>query len=161
MSHLMPTLSGAVSRIFLFLKAVRYGRHEEILPEFLLTVKNLSFAPGGPNFTPAAYRVTSQLPCRRSILASQERSVRAGWRAGPEGARLHGLCLAYFFQREDLSSSEVEACILPHVSQARSNHCARDPWVEPTPRLVCCPSYRPDPWRRICHCGCTEEVHVD
>jgi hypothetical protein len=48
MSHLMPTLSGAVSRIFLFLKAVRYGRHEEILPEFLLTVKNLSFAPGGP-----------------------------------------------------------------------------------------------------------------
>ena len=35
----MPTLSGAVSRIFLFLKAVRYGRHEEILPEFLLTVK--------------------------------------------------------------------------------------------------------------------------
>jgi hypothetical protein len=44
----MPTLSGAVSRIFLFLKAVRYGRHEEILPEFLLTVKNLSFAPGGP-----------------------------------------------------------------------------------------------------------------
>ena len=48
MSHLMPTLSRAVSRIFLFLKAVRYGRHEEILPEFLLTVKNLSFAPGGP-----------------------------------------------------------------------------------------------------------------
>ena len=45
----MPTLSGAVSRIFLFLKAVRYGRHEEILPEFLLTVKNLSFAPGGPD----------------------------------------------------------------------------------------------------------------
>jgi hypothetical protein len=40
MSRLMPTLSGAVSRIFLFLKAVRYGRHEEILPEFLLTVKN-------------------------------------------------------------------------------------------------------------------------
>ena len=44
----MPTLSGDVSRILLFLKAVRYGRHEEILPEFLLTVKNLSFAPGGP-----------------------------------------------------------------------------------------------------------------
>jgi hypothetical protein len=33
------------------LKAVRYGRHEEILPEFLLTVKNLSFAPGGPTCT--------------------------------------------------------------------------------------------------------------
>jgi len=44
MSHLMPTLPGDVSRILLFLKAVRYGRHEEILPEFLLTVKNLSFA---------------------------------------------------------------------------------------------------------------------
>ena len=44
----MPTLSGDVSRILLFLKAVRYGRHEEMLPEFLLTVKNLSFAPGGP-----------------------------------------------------------------------------------------------------------------
>src|SRR5262245_6147691 len=40
MSHLMPTLSGDVSRILLFLKAIRYGRHEEILPEFLLTVKN-------------------------------------------------------------------------------------------------------------------------
>ena len=39
MSHLMPTLSGDVSRLLLFLKAVRYGRHEEILPEFLLTVK--------------------------------------------------------------------------------------------------------------------------
>jgi hypothetical protein len=48
MSHLMPTLPGDVSRILLFLKAVRYRRHEEILPEFLLTVKNLSFAPGGP-----------------------------------------------------------------------------------------------------------------
>ena len=45
----MPTLSGDVSRILLFLKAVRYGRHEEILPEFLLTVKNLSLAPGGPD----------------------------------------------------------------------------------------------------------------
>ena len=44
----MPTLSGDVSRILLFLKAVWYGRHGEILPEFLLTVKNLSFAPGGP-----------------------------------------------------------------------------------------------------------------
>jgi hypothetical protein len=44
----MPTLSGDVSRILLFLKAVRYGRHGEILSEFLLTVKNLSFAPGGP-----------------------------------------------------------------------------------------------------------------
>src|SRR6266446_7493965 len=49
MSHLMPSLSGDVSRILLFLKAVRYGRHEEILPELLLTVKNLSFAPGGPS----------------------------------------------------------------------------------------------------------------
>ena len=48
MSHLMPTLSGDVLRILLFLKAIRYGRHEGILPEFLLTVKNLSFAPGGP-----------------------------------------------------------------------------------------------------------------
>ena len=47
----MPTLSGDVSRILLFLKAVRYGRHEEILPGFLLTVENLSFAPGGPNRT--------------------------------------------------------------------------------------------------------------
>src|SRR5262247_3542898 len=53
MSHLMPTLPGDVSRILLFLKAVRYGRHEEILPEFLLTVKNLSFAPGGPACTNA------------------------------------------------------------------------------------------------------------
>ena len=44
----MPTLFGDVSRILLFLKAVRYGRHEEMLPEFLLTVKNLLFAPGGP-----------------------------------------------------------------------------------------------------------------
>ena len=50
MSHLMPTLFGDVSRILLFLKAVRYGRHEEMLPEFLLTVKNLSFAPGGPHW---------------------------------------------------------------------------------------------------------------
>jgi hypothetical protein len=48
MSHLMPALSGYASRILLFLKAVRYGRHEEILSECLLTVKNLSFAPGGP-----------------------------------------------------------------------------------------------------------------
>ena len=48
MSHLMPILSGDVLRILLFLKAIWYGRHEEILPEFLLTVKNLSFAPGGP-----------------------------------------------------------------------------------------------------------------
>jgi hypothetical protein len=46
----MPTLSGDVSRILLFLKAVWYGRHGEILPEFLLTVKNLSFAPGGPTW---------------------------------------------------------------------------------------------------------------
>src|SRR5437762_10287089 len=36
----MPTLSGDVSRILLFLKAVWYGRHGEILSEFLLTVKN-------------------------------------------------------------------------------------------------------------------------
>ena len=50
MFHLMLNLSGDVSRILLFLKAVRYGRHEEILPEFLLTVKNLSFAPGGPQW---------------------------------------------------------------------------------------------------------------
>src|SRR6266403_783218 len=50
MSHLMPTLSGDVSRILLFLKAVWYGRHGEILPEFLLTVKNLSFVPGGPHW---------------------------------------------------------------------------------------------------------------
>jgi hypothetical protein len=42
MSHLMPTLSGDVSRILLFLKAVWYGRHEEILSEFLLTVKKKS-----------------------------------------------------------------------------------------------------------------------
>ena len=48
MPHLIPPLSGDVSRILLFLKAIRYGRPEEILPEFLLTVKNLSFAPGGP-----------------------------------------------------------------------------------------------------------------
>ena len=48
MSYLMPTLSGDGSRILLFLNAVRYERHEEILPEFFLTVKNLSFAPGGP-----------------------------------------------------------------------------------------------------------------
>ena len=51
MSHLMPTLSGDVSRILLFLKAVWYGRHEEILPEFFLPVKNLLFAPGGPTGT--------------------------------------------------------------------------------------------------------------
>ena len=51
MSHLMPTLSEDVSRILLFLKAIRYGRHEEILSEFLLTVKKLSFAPGGPGLT--------------------------------------------------------------------------------------------------------------
>src|SRR5215813_12102541 len=50
MSYLRPILSGDVLRILLFLKAIRYGRHEEILPEFLLTVKNLSFAPGGPNW---------------------------------------------------------------------------------------------------------------
>jgi len=56
MSHLMPTLSGDVSRILLFLKAVRYGRQGEILPEFLLTVKNLSFAPGGPYCTHPASR---------------------------------------------------------------------------------------------------------
>src|SRR5262249_20031243 len=56
MSHLMPTLSGDVSRILLFLKAIRYGRPEEILPEFLLTVKNLSFAPGGPSWQ--AYWIT-------------------------------------------------------------------------------------------------------
>ena len=43
-SHLMPTLSGDVSRILWFLKAVWYGRHGEILPEFLLTVKNLSYS---------------------------------------------------------------------------------------------------------------------
>src|SRR5215470_16783703 len=55
MSHLMPTLPGDVSRILLFLKAVRYERHEEILPEFLLTVKNLSFAPGGPIWIPGSY----------------------------------------------------------------------------------------------------------
>src|SRR5215510_11411781 len=48
MSSLRPILSGDVSRILLFLKALRYERHEEILPEFLRTVKNLSFAPGGP-----------------------------------------------------------------------------------------------------------------
>src|SRR5262249_55056341 len=48
MSHLRPTLPGDDSRIALFLKALRYGRHEQILPEFFLTVKNLSFAPGGP-----------------------------------------------------------------------------------------------------------------
>ena len=48
MAYLMPTLSGDGSRILLFLKAVRYGRHEESLPECFLTVKNLSFAPGGP-----------------------------------------------------------------------------------------------------------------
>ena len=48
MSHLMPALSGDVSRILLFLKAVWYGRLEEILSEFLLTVKNLLFAPGWP-----------------------------------------------------------------------------------------------------------------
>jgi len=52
MSYLMPTLSGDGSRILLFLKAVRYGRHEEILTEFFLTVKNLSFAPGGPRCCP-------------------------------------------------------------------------------------------------------------
>ena len=40
MACLMPTLSGDASRIFLFLKAVRYGRHEESLPECFLTVKN-------------------------------------------------------------------------------------------------------------------------
>src|SRR6267378_1561019 len=60
MSHLMPSLSGDVSRILLFLKAVRYGRHEEILPELLLTVKNLSFAPGGPCAT-IALRTSLQL----------------------------------------------------------------------------------------------------
>jgi hypothetical protein len=60
MSHLMPTLSGDGSRILLFLKAVRYGRHEEILPEFFLTVKNLSFAPGGPRWIKPMGRIIPQ-----------------------------------------------------------------------------------------------------
>src|SRR5262249_39297584 len=68
MSHLMPTLSGDVSRILLFLKAIRYGRPEEILPEFLLTVKNLSFAPGGPSRSMG-------LP-RRSVAARRRASLQ-------------------------------------------------------------------------------------
>ena len=43
-----------------------------------------------------------------------------GWRAGPGGARLHSLCLAYFFQREDLSSSEGEAYILASPKNRRN-----------------------------------------
>ena len=63
MPHLMPTLSGDVSRILLFLKAVRYGRHEEILSAFLLTVKNLSFAPGGPISTVNRGGIRVVSPC--------------------------------------------------------------------------------------------------
>src|SRR5215475_9966475 len=68
MSHLMPTLSGDVSRILLFLKAIRYGRYEEILPEFLLTVKNLSFAPGGPksNFATEPPLVHDSTRCNKT-----------------------------------------------------------------------------------------------
>ena len=85
----MPTLSGAVSRIFLFLKAVRYGRHEEILPEFLLTVKNLSFAPGGPGSTIVANRgriaprpwSCAPTPPRTGarLLAASRAVVARGW----------------------------------------------------------------------------------
>jgi len=64
----MPTLSGDVSRILLFLKAVWYGRHGEILPEFLLTVKNLSFAPGGP--------ITTVVLGLSTLLCVQRRDTR-------------------------------------------------------------------------------------
>jgi hypothetical protein len=82
----MPTLSGAVSRIFLFLKAVRYGRHEGILPEFLLTVKNLSFAPGGPCCSIQAWRRGKKwrLP-RGDFPREQSVSLMMHWRKGCRG----------------------------------------------------------------------------
>ena len=86
MSRLMPTLSGAVSRIFLFLKAVRYGRHEEILPEFLLTVKNLSFAPGGPSW---------ELLRRMETLTALQGMLEDMTTALQEFCCLHGVCSGY------------------------------------------------------------------
>src|SRR5262245_66461380 len=108
--------------------------------------------PGDPRSRRWASARGALTPAKAYRKLSGEPRGREGCsgRAGQGGARLQGLCLAYFFQSEGLSSSEEEAYILPHVAQARSNHGAREPWVEPTPRLVRCSSDRPDTWRRIC-----------
>jgi hypothetical protein len=100
-----------------------------------------------------AYAVSPGETGRRWAAPGQAGAVGRGGRAGSCGTRFHGLCLAYFFQRAGLSSSGGEAHILPHVSQARRHHGARDPRVEPTSRLAHGPSDHPAAWCRIGHSG--------